>query len=215
VKEQLSYFLLALTSLFTIVNPLGAMPFYSALTENTDTQSARAVAFRASAAAFSAMLFFAISGKFLFSFFNVQIDSLRVVGGILFFITGYDLLQGKDSRTKAVSASERMSLQDVKIRAITPLAIPLICGPGTITVMTVMMQETQNLTQRTLLFIAAFLVALATYFTLVGSKRIMALIGESGQKVFFRLMGLILMMIAVEYFFTGIKPYIRAISAAI
>lgn len=187
------------------------MPFYSALTENVDTATARAIAVRASIAAFGAMLFFAIAGKFVFSFFNVSVDGLRIVGGILFFIMGYDMLQGKESRTKSVSPSEHFDLQDVKIKAITPLAIPLICGPGTITVMTVMMQETHQLLQRSLLFTAAFLVSIATYYILIGSKRIVATVGESGQKVFFRLMGLILMMIAVEFFFNGLKPYIRAL----
>jgi multiple antibiotic resistance protein len=211
MKENISYFLLTLTSLFTIVNPLGAMPFYSNLTESSDDATARAIAYRASVAAFSAMLFFAISGKVLFHFFNVSVDGLRVVGGVLFFLTGYDMLQGRDSRTKSVSASERMSLQDVNIKAITPLAIPLICGPGTITIMTVMMQESQNLMERSLLLFSAFLVSIGTYFILLSSKKISAIIGESGQKVFFRLMGLILMMISIEYFFKGIKPYIRAI----
>ena len=203
-----------LTSLFTIVNPMGAMPFYSAITEGSHPLVARSIALRASLAAFSAMLFFAISGKFLFSFFNVSADGLRVVGGILFFIMGYDMLQGKESRTKNVSASERFNLQDIKTKAITPLAIPLICGPGTITVMTVMMQESKNFAERSLLFVAALLVSVATYLILMGSKRIMAFVGESGQRVFFRLMGLILMMIAVEYFFNGIKPYIRSIVQA-
>jgi multiple antibiotic resistance protein len=213
VKEHFTYFFIAVTSLFTIVNPLGAMPFYSAITENLPSDAAKAVARRASLAAFAAMLFFAISGKVLFSFFNVSVSGLRVVGGVLFFLMGYDMLQGKESRTKSVSNSEKMSLRDVEIKAVTPLAIPLICGPGTITVMTVMMQETQNYAQRSLLFFSAFLVSLATYSILVGSKRIMYLIGESGQKVFFRLMGLILMMISVEYFFAGIKPYIQSLLA--
>jgi len=214
LKADLSYFLYVLTSLFTIVNPLGAMPFYSTITEGSEPQLARSIALRASLAAFSAMLFFAISGKFVFSFFNVSIDGLRVVGGILFSITGYDMLQGKESRTKSISAAERVSLQDVKIKAITPLAIPLICGPGTITAMTVMMQESRSFTHRSLLFIAALLVSIATFYILTGSKKIMSIVGESGQKVFFRLMGLILMMIAVEFFFTGIKPYIRALAVA-
>lgn len=211
MKEHLSYFLFALTSLFTIVNPLGAMPFYSAITESSPPPLAKSIALRASLSAFIAMLFFAITGKFIFSFFNVSVDGLRIVGGVLFFMTGYDMLQGRESRTKIVSASERLNIQDVKVKAITPLAIPLICGPGTITVMTVMMQESHSLIQRGLLFSAAFLVSVSTFIILLSSKRIIAFIGESGQKVFFRLMGLILMMIAVEFFFTGLKPYIRAL----
>lgn len=214
MKDLLSYFLYTFTSLFTIVNPFGAMPFYSAITETSDRKLARSIAFRACAAAFIAMLFFAITGRFIFSFFNVSIDGLRVVGGVLFFITGYDMLQGKEGRTKTLSITEQMNVSDIKIKAITPLAIPLICGPGTITFMTVMMQESHNILRRVLLFSTALIISILTFIILNSSQRIMSIIGESGQKVFFRLMGLILMMIAVEYFFTGIKPYIRTLAAA-
>lgn len=214
MKEHFSFFLFAFTSLFTIVNPLGAMPFYTSITDNIEPEIARSVAVRACVAAFSAMLFFAITGKFIFSFFNVSIDGLRVVGGVLFFINGYDMLQGKDSRTKTLSAAEKLQIKDIKLKAITPLAIPLICGPGTITIMTVMTQESQGAVNRVLIFAAALIVSILTFYVLNYSRRIMLLIGESGQKVFFRLMGLILMMIAVEYFFNGLKPYIRALATA-
>lgn len=211
MKEFVAFFLLTLANLFTIVNPLGAMPFFMGLTDGAEKSVARAIAFRASMAAFGAMMFFALSGKFLFSFFNVQVDGLRVVGGVLFFIMGYDMLQGKESRTKSVTASEQFSLQDVKTRAITPLAIPLICGPGTITVLTVMIQESTEFWQKAAIIGVALIVSVATFFVLVSSRQIQAFLGESGQKVFYRLMGLILMMNAVEYFFNGIRPYVRSL----
>lgn len=201
----------AFTSLFTIVNPLGAMPFYMGMVDDVNKQLARDIALRAALAAFTAMMFFALTGKFLFSFFNVSVDGLRVVGGVLFFITGFDMLQGKDSRTKSVTASEKFSLQDIRTKAITPLAIPLICGPGTITVLTVMIQEADEIWQKSSLIFSAFLVSVATFFVLVSSKKITSIIGESGQKVFYRLMGLILMMNAVEFFFNGIRPYVRSL----
>jgi multiple antibiotic resistance protein len=133
------------------------------------------------------------------------------VGGVLFFINGYDMLKGEESRTKNLSQSEKESFSDAKVKAITPLAIPLICGPGTITVMAVMIQESETIIQRGTLFLCAALICIATYYVLVGSQRIMELLGESGRKVFFRLMGLILMMIAVEFFFKGLTPYVHAL----
>lgn len=184
------------------------MPVFSGMTEGEDLATTRFVARRACLAAFSAMVFFAFSGQFIFNFFNVSVDGLRVVGGVLFFIMGYDMLQGKESRTKTISPSERLGQQDLNVKAITPLAIPLICGPGTITVITVMMQETSSRIEEINLLLAAMLVCFISYFVLTGAKQIMNFIGESGQKVFFRMMGLILMMIAVEFFFTGLKPYI-------
>lgn len=209
MKEYLSYFLLTFTSLFTIVNPLGAMPYFSGLTDGSSNEESRWIARRASFSAFLAMVIFALTGEFIFKFFNVSVDGLRVVGGVLFFINGYDMLTGQESRVKSLSQTEKAAVSDAKVKAITPLAIPLICGPGTITVMTVMIQENESLWQRFVLFFSAALVTLATYYVLVGSRRIMSMIGESGQKVFFRLMGLILMMIAVEFFFRGLTPYVQ------
>jgi multiple antibiotic resistance protein len=209
VKEHLSYFLFTFTSLFAIVNPLGPLTFYAGFTENLDADLAKMVARRASIAAFSGMFFFAVGGDFLFDFFNVSVDSLRVVGGVLFFIMGYDMLQGKESRTKKVSPSEQISLQDIRVRAITPLGIPLICGPGAITVMTVLSHETSNVVQTATLHMSALLVCTISYIALISSRTILKWIGESGQKVFIRIMGLILMMIAVEFFFKGIHPYIQ------
>ncbi len=209
MKHIVSYFLYTLTSLFTIVNPLSAMPFYNSLIEGSETNIGPRIARRATIAAFVAMLFFGVAGKFVFSFFNISIDGLRVVGGILFFISGYDMLQGRETRTKSMSASERLNIQDVELRAITPLAIPLITGPGTITFIMVAMHESVTFVDRAILFVSAVVVSLATYFILIGSKRIISIIGESGQKVFIRLMGLILMMIAVEYFFAGLRPYVH------
>ena len=123
------------------------------------------------------------------------------------------MLQGRESRTKTMSVAEKLNIQDVEIKAITPLAIPLITGPGTITFIMVAMEESVTFLHRILLFISTVVVSLATYFILIGSKRIVQVMGESGQKVFIRLMGLILMMIAVEYFFTGLRPYVHKLLA--
>ena len=206
MKEHLTYFLYAFTSVFTIVNPLGTMPVYATFTESVDRPQAIRVARTASIVALIAMLLFAFTGKALFHFFNISIDGLRIVGGVLFFITGYDMLQGKGSRIKKLSRQETHEIDEF---AITPLAIPMICGPGTITVTIVLIQEAQSVAQKSLLFGSFALVCLSTFILLVGSKKILALIGSSGSKVFFRLMGLVLMMIAVEYFFKGLTPYIH------
>src|SRR6185437_2149903 len=130
------------------------MPFYNSLIEGSDGTIGPNIARRASIAAFCAMLFFGIAGKFLFEFFNVSVDGLRIVGGVLFFVSGYDMLQGRESRTKTMSAAEKLNIQDVELKAITPLAIPLITGPGTITYIMVTIQESDTLLHRSLLFLS-------------------------------------------------------------
>jgi multiple antibiotic resistance protein len=208
MKDILTYFLYTYMSIFTIVNPLGTLPVYAAFTDSVKRDQAVRVARTASLVAFVLMILFALTGQFLFNFFSISIDGLRVVGGILLFLTGYDMLQGKNSRTKILSKAERLEIEEF---AITPLAIPMICGPGAITVVIVLIQEANSLVQKSILFSNIALVCFANFLFLIGSKRILSLLGNSGNKVFFRLMGLIIMMIAVEYFFRGLTPYVQKI----
>lgn len=208
MKDILTYFLYTYMSIFTIVNPLGTLPVYAAFTDSVKRDQAVRVARTASLVAFVLMILFALTGQFLFNFFSISIDGLRVVGGILLFLTGYDMLQGKNSRTKILSRAERLEIEEF---AITPLAIPMICGPGAITVVIVLIQEANSLVQKSILFSNIALVCFANFLFLIGSKRILSLLGNSGNKVFFRLMGLIIMMIAVEYFFRGLTPYVQKI----
>ncbi len=208
MKDLLTYFLYTYMSIFTIVNPLGTLPVYAAFTDSVKRDQAVRVARTASLVAFVLMILFALTGQFLFNFFSISIDGLRVVGGVLLFLTGYDMLQGKNSRTKILSRAERLEIEEF---AITPLAIPMICGPGAITVVIVLIQEANSLVHKSILFSNIALVCFANFLFLIGSKRILSLLGNSGNKVFFRLMGLIIMMIAVEYFFRGLTPYVQKI----
>jgi multiple antibiotic resistance protein len=95
--------------------------------------------------------------------------------------------------------------------AITPLGIPIICGPGAITVTIVLFNDTQNITERFIFFGIVVLVLLITFLFLVGSRKILRFLGENGNKVLMRIMGLILMVIAVELMFSGLKPIIQEI----
>lgn len=208
MTEQLTFFLFAFTSLFTIVNPFGAMPVFMSMTEGLEPERVRELARKASVTAGFVMLAFALTGEMIFSLFDISVDGLRIVGGVLFFIMGYEMLQGSAVRSKTLSREE---LEGVEGTAITPLAVPLICGPGAITVTTVLMKESTSFTPRSIVILTIFVVTLATYFFLVGSQRIMALLGKSGNRVFSRLMGIIIMMIAVEFFFRGLRPYVKAL----
>jgi multiple antibiotic resistance protein len=208
MKDLVGYFLFTFTSLFTIVNPLSAMPLYLSLTEGMSKGEATAFAKRASVAAFAAMLAFAFGGNFLFNFFSVSTDSLRVVGGVLFFLSGYDMLLGQTARIKTPDADEMINRQQF---AITPLAIPMICGPGAITIVLVAIEDASTNAKVLLLVVAILIVALLTYAFLLGAKRITELLGANGTKVFLRIMGLIIMMIAVEFFFAGATPFLRKI----
>jgi len=202
----LEFTLVAFTSLFTMMNPLGIIPVYISLTTGLETKDAKMVAYKAVFTAFIILILFAIAGKFIFDIFAISVNSLRVVGGIIFFIAGYDMLQARIVRIKS---SEGDSFEDLNDIAITPLAIPLICGPGAITVAIVLYNDAANVSQTIVLFLVIILVLLIMLFSLLGGRKIVKFLGDSGNKVLMRIMGLIVMVIAVEFLFSGLTPLVR------
>lgn len=201
--------LFAFTSLFTVINPVGVLPVFLSMTQDLPNSDIRRIAAKATLTAFIAMVFFALSGQFIFNFFAISINGLKIVGGIMFFLLGYEMLQGKMSRTKSDSSLPEIDSEF----AITPLGIPMLCGPGTITASIVLMQDNAALDKRIVLLAAMAAVCGATLLLLVGARTIVKLIGSSANRVLTRVMGLIVMMIAVEFFVAGLKPIVREILA--
>lgn len=197
--------LLYITSLFTMINPIGAIPVYSNLTAGMSTSHARKVAFQAGLTAFIALVFFAFSGQAVFNFFGISVNGLRIVGGVLFFVMGYEMLRGDALPMRNKEQNEEFDA-DV---AITPLGIPVIAGPGSITVVILYMQEATDFTAEALLITSIFIICAGTALLLAMGQRILDLLGPTGTRVMMRLMGLIVMLIAVEFFFAGLTPYVQ------
>lgn len=202
--------MLCFTSLFTMFNPLGVVPVFNSMTLGIEQKITRKIAFKASATTAITLILFAIAGKAIFLFFSISTDSFRVAGGVLFFLMGYDMLQARISRTRddLTEAQEKKYAGDI---AITPLAIPMICGPGAITNVIILMQDSSTWMHRGVLFAVIAVVSGLTYIIIISGKSITRFLGDDGNKVIMRLMGLIVMVIAVESFFAGIKPFLRGI----
>ena len=205
MKELIDFYLLAFTTLFSMVNPFSVMPVFVKYTDGYTLLKTKKLATKATLAAMIAMIFFALSGQMIFKFLSISLDSLRVVGGILFFMNGFDMLQAKPARTK----DETEAIEEEDDVAVTPLGIPLLCGPGTITAVILMNQGATNLQSKGMLYLAILTTSIVVLLMLITSKWILLKLGEAGTKVLFRIMGLIVMVIAVEYFFTGIRNLLR------
>ena len=208
MEELYTFALLVLTSFFTIINPLGTMPIFMSMTSSLNQKKRERTARKAVIVAFFVILAFAFSGQLLFSFFGISVNSFRIVGGVIFFIMGHDMLQarlGKINHNNSDSAINAY-VNDISI---TPLAIPMICGPGAITNAIVLMEDANTIARKVVLITSIFLIMILTYVILVSSSKISDKLGETGNKVMMRLMGLIVMVIAVEFFFSGLKPIIQ------
>jgi multiple antibiotic resistance protein len=211
VEQILTFGVFCFVSLFAMVEPLGIMPLYISMTSGLPAKQQRSVARRACFVAFLTLFFFAFTGQLLFRFFGISVESLKVVGGVIFFLIGYEMLQAKQSSTThdpKSSSSEDLPLPDNDI-ALTPLGIPLIAGPGAIANVIVLWNEADNFGKKMALLTAVTCVILFTLGILLGARRVAKFLGDAGNKVLMRLMGLITMVIAVEFFFSGLTPIVR------
>jgi multiple antibiotic resistance protein len=203
--EDLTHFwLLAFSSFFALINPIGVMPVYLSLTAELSGKERFAVATKSVIVAFFVIMLFALSGQFLFRFFGISIHSLRIVGGIVFFLIGMDLLQARLSKVDIKDEElKRKHLTDI---AISPLAIPILCGPGAITNAIILMEDAVSYHHQVTLLVAILSVLFITYISLLAAGRIVNYMGDTLNTVLMRLMGLIVMVIAVEFFFAGLRP---------
>lgn len=208
MNETIKFGLLCVTSFFTLINPLGVMPVFLSMTSEMNVNSRNRVAGKAVIVSVFIILAFAFTGDLIFNFFGISVNGFRVVGGVIFFKMGQDMLQAKISKTKITENELNSEITDISI---TPLAIPMICGPGAITNGIVLMQDATTFSKKIALIFAVLFICYLTYLILWGASKIMKTIGETGNKVMMRLMGLIVMVIAVEFFFAGLKPIIMDI----
>ncbi|MFT5257060.1 MAG: multiple antibiotic resistance protein [Arenicella sp.] len=203
MNEVITFGILSFTSFFTLINPFGTMPIFMTMTADLDKSNRTKTARKAAVVSFITIIVFAFSGQILFNFFGISVNSFRVVGGVIFFLMGMDMLQARLGKVKLKESEIKTYVDDISV---TPLAIPMICGPGAMTNAIVMMEDADSIEKKIALILAAFVVILCTYLILYSASKIIKTLGQTGINVMMRLMGLIVMVIAVEFFFTGLKP---------
>ncbi len=206
MENLFNFGLFVFTSFITLVNPLGVMPVFMSMTADLEKKEKRKTAIKAITTAFATLLLFAFGGEFLFHFFGISTDSLRVVGGVIFFIMGYEMLNARLSSFKDSPESVTNYVDDISI---TPLGIPMLAGPGSITNAIVLMEDASGFNSTMIFIIALLITMLVTLLMLLGASEITKFLGRTGTKILMKIMGLIVMVIAVEFFFAGLTPFIQ------
>lgn len=206
----LTFAMLCFTSFFTLANPLGTMPVFLNQTEGCTEEERKAIATKSTIIAFLTLVVFAFFGRYIFLIFGVSTDAFRIVGGIIIFKIGYDMLQAHITHIKLNEAERKLQHFTDNI-AITPLAIPMLCGPGSIANGIVLMEDAETIWYKVAMIVSIALVYFITFLILRASNRLYKLLGATGSNVMMRLMGLILMVIAVECMISGLKPVLSSI----
>lgn len=203
MEDLLPFALLCFTSFFTLTNPLGTMPVFLTMTNGMNEHERKAIVRRATIVSFITLMVFTFSGQFLFKFFGISSNGFRIAGGFIIFKIGFDMLQARYSNAKLKEEEVKTYADDISI---TPLAIPMLCGPGAIANAIMLMDDASTFTLNGTLIGIIALVYFITFLILQASTRLVRILGETGNNVMMRLMGLILMVIAVECFVSGLKP---------
>ncbi|MFA6949399.1 MAG: MarC family protein [Lentimicrobiaceae bacterium] len=210
--ELLTIAILYFTSFFAIINPLGVIPVFMTMTADISEKQRRRTALKAVTTAFIILMLFAFAGQLMFKFFGISANGFRIVGGVIFFIMGYDLLQARVSKIKMDDEMVKKYVDDISI---TPLGIPILAGPGAITNAIVLMEDSTTFQLKMVLVLSICVTLFITWVVMLSSGKLAKVLGPTGNKVMMKLMGLIMMVIAVEFFFAGLKPILIDILRAV
>lgn len=193
-------FLFAFASLFSIINPLGTVPVFVGLTSDESSIERNNTSLLTAINVIVILVISFFAGTYMLAFFGISLNALRIAGGLIIATSGFALLKGEFSKHKGMK--NRRVKNDLKTRekfSLTPLAIPMLAGPGSISLLITFSQEYQ--TTKTILIIvsAIIVVGIATYFILRSSFLITKFLGASGINAISRIVGFIVIAIGVEY----------------
>ena len=205
---NLEFFILCFSSLFTLINPIGLVPIFISITQDYTKKERDIIALKAVIFSFFILVLFGAIGEFIFSFYNITINGFRIAGGILLLKISFDMIESKRSRTKTTPKEEKEAEEKNEI-AYTPLGIPLIAGPGSIASIMILSSESTNNNSIASLIVALVLVLLITFLIFKISKNLSKRFGKLGLRILQRIMGLILMVISIEFILKGIKDSIQ------
>jgi multiple antibiotic resistance protein len=200
----------ALAGLFAVMNPIGNVPIFLSLTGGSTAAERRATARRAVLASFAILAAFLVLGHFIFELFGITVAAFRVAGGILIFGIASNLLRAQPSHAhtpREEEHAESLARDDV---AVTPLATPIIAGPGAIATVMALSGGPHLLVDSSAVFIAMLLVLVGTYVILHYAGSIGERLSTTEMNVITRLMGLLLAVIAVQMAASGLEAMFPA-----
>ncbi|MCL4452258.1 MAG: MarC family protein [Candidatus Thermoplasmatota archaeon] len=198
------FFVTVFIAVFSVLNPIGAIPTLMALTENYTQKERNRVVERSITIAGGVVVAFMFIGIYIFSVLGINLSDFEVAGGILLFKVAFDMLQGKTSNTKMTSAEEEDSISREAV-GVVPLGMPLLAGPGTITTTMIYFNLTSNGLGDKILVLLAVLLTLFTAFVILRFSTILfKRLGKTGSLVISRIMGLLLAAIGIGFISHGI-----------
>ncbi len=206
LTDVLEFALLALTSIFFLVDPFAVIPLFLAVTSAASVAERRQMARRSALTCAIVLCAFALAGSLIFKLFGITLPAFKIAGGIILLQIGIDMLQAKQSgqRTTPEETKEGAAKEDASI---IPLGMPMLAGPGAISTVMVLIGESHTVWRRGVVYAAIIATSFAAYLVLAGAGRVRRYMGETGVRILMRLMGLLLVALAVQFIANGLIDF--------
>ena len=196
--------LLALSSVFFLVDPFAAIPSFLAITQSADPVRRKRMARKGALTAFIVLTTFAVAGQLIFRLFGITLPAFEIAGGLILLLIGLDMLEARRSATQETTgdAEEAAAKEDA---GIVPLGIPMLAGPGAISSVMVLVGQVPTFFgwEMGAILASIAITALICYWVLSGASRVREVMGETGIRILVRVMGLLLVALAMQYFVNG------------
>jgi multiple antibiotic resistance protein len=203
MRDFLQFALVTFTSVLFIVDPLAAVPAYLVITRDEDPPARRRTARRACIAMALLLIVFAAGGSYIFAALGITLPAFRIAGGLILWFVALDMLRARRSTQETgEELEEGQAKEDV---ALTPLAIPILAGPGAISTAIVLAGQAGTVVHTIVVYGAILLTGLVSFVCLVLGEHLLAVLGRTGIRVLTRIMGLLLAAVATQFILTGIK----------
>jgi multiple antibiotic resistance protein len=196
---------LALSSIFFLVDPFAAIPSFLAITQHAEPARRKRMARKGAVTCFIVLTSFAVAGQLIFRMFGITLPAFEIAGGLILLLIGLDMLEARRSPTQETHGDtvEGAAKEDA---GIVPLGIPMLAGPGAISSVMVLVGQVPTLWgwQMGAILGAIAFTALVTYLVLAAATQVRQFLGETGIRILVRIMGLMLVALAMQYFVNGI-----------
>lgn len=190
-------------ALFSVVNPLGAVPLYLSLTQSDSPALRYQQARKACFYAVGILIVFLLIGTYILNFFSITIESMQIAGGLIIIRSGYNLMDATYKKAKAITQKVEKEAEQKEDISFSPLAMPMLSGPGSISLLISMAAETSGYVEYFCIILAILLLGVVTYIIFRSSPAVFDLLGQGGISAVSRIMGFIVMTIGIQFIISG------------
>ncbi len=204
-------FVFLLTALFSVLNPLGTVPMFVGLSQDFSKAERSKVALLTAINVLIILLISFFLGQYVLKFFGITISALRIAGGIIIASSGFSLLNGNFNKNRGISKKVEEEVHTRHHIALTPLAMPMLAGPGSISLLITFYNEHNSFNEILWSCLAIVVVSLLIFLILRSANYLAKILGSSGIVAISRIIGFITIAIGIQYIISAVLSIIRGI----